>query len=240
MKEESYKGVKSMRILVVDDDREIVELLNIYLKNEGYEVVKAYNGHQALSYLKNDSKIQLVILDIMMPKVDGFQVVERLRSEEHSIPVLMLSAKSSDNDKIQGLISGADDYVTKPFNPLEVIARVKSILRRQYKYMEVQEPNVVEVGPLIIKKESHEVKTITGKDIQLTALEFGILYLLANNPNRVFSAEEIFEAVWNQESIVSVKTVMVHVSHLRDKIEVATGGEKVIQTVWGVGYKIEG
>ena len=176
----------------------------------------------------------------MMPKINGIEVVEKLREANHSIPVIILSAKSSDNDKIQGLISGADDYVTKPFNPLEVIARVKSLLRRQHKYTETEEPDTVEAGPLIIKKESHEVKTITGKAIQLTALEFGILYLLASHPNRVFSAEEIFEAVWNQESIVSAKTVMVHVSHLRDKIEEATGGEKVIQTVWGVGYKIEG
>ncbi|UUX35502.1 response regulator transcription factor [Fundicoccus culcitae] len=229
-----------MRILVVDDDREIVELLNIYLQNEGYEVIKAYNGQQALNYIKNDDDISLVILDLMMPKVQGSEVLEKLRAANHSIPVIILSAKSSDNDKIQGLISGADDYVTKPFNPLEVIARVKSLLRRQYRYAENEEPDVVEVGPLIIRKESHEVKTITGKDIQLTALEFGILYLLASHPNRVFSAEEIFESVWNQESIVSAKTVMVHVSHLRDKIESATGGEKVIQTVWGVGYKIEG
>lgn len=229
-----------MRILIVDDDREIVELLNIYLQNENCEVLKAYNGQQALSYLKNDDEISLVILDVMMPKVNGLEVLEKLRNAHHQIPVIMLSAKSSDNDKIQGLISGADDYVTKPFNPLEVIARVKSLLRRQYKYTENETPDEVEAGPLIIRKESHEVKTLTGKTIQLTALEFGILHLLASHPNRVFSAEEIFEAVWNQESIVSAKTVMVHVSHLRDKIEEATGGEKVIQTVWGVGYKIEG
>lgn len=229
-----------MRVLIVDDDREIVELLNIYLQNEGYEVIKAYNGQQALNYLNNEDDISLVILDLMMPKVNGLDVLEKLRDANHSIPVIILSAKSSDNDKIQGLISGADDYVTKPFNPLEVIARVKSLLRRQYRYSENEEPDVVEAGPLIIRRESHEVKTITGKDIQLTALEFGILYLLASHPNRVFSAEEIFESVWNQESIVSAKTVMVHVSHLRDKIEKATGGEKVIQTVWGVGYKIEG
>ncbi|MGX7349915.1 response regulator transcription factor [Dolosicoccus paucivorans] len=229
-----------MKIMIVDDDREIVELLNIYLQNEGYEVVKAYNGQQALNYLKNDQGIQLVILDVMMPQVDGMEVLKILRAENDSIPVIIVSAKSSDNDKIQGLISGADDYVTKPFNPLEVIARVKSLLRRQYTYSEVEEPEVIHAGPLTIRKESHEVKTTDGKDIQLTALEFGILYLLASHPNRVFSADEIFEAVWNQESIVSAKTVMVHVSHLRDKITQATGGEKVIETVWGVGYKIEG
>ena len=222
-----------MRILVADDDREIVELLNIYLHNEGYDVIKAYNGHQALSYIKNDvdHEIGLIILDIMMPKVDGMQVLDKLRAANYETPVLMLSAKSSDQDKIQGLTSGADDYVTKPFNPLEIIARVKSILRRQSTYQkEVAEPDVIEIGPLIIRRASHEVKTLTDKDIQWTALEVGIL----------FSAEEIFEAVWNQESIVSAKTVMVHVSHLRDKIEAATEGERVIQTVWGVGYKIEG
>lgn len=229
-----------MKIMIVDDDREIVELLNIYLQNEGYDVIKAYNGQQALNYLKNDQGIQLVILDVMMPQVDGMEVLKILRAENDSIPVIIVSAKSSDNDKIQGLISGADDYVTKPFNPLEVIARVKSLLRRQYTYSEVEEPEVIHAGPLTIRKESHEVKTTDGKDIQLTALEFGILYLLASHPNRVFSADEIFEAVWNQESIVSAKTVMVHVSHLRDKITQATGGEKVIETVWGVGYKIEG
>ena len=232
-----------MRILVADDDREIVELLNIYLHNEGYDVIKAYNGHQALSYIKNDvdHEIGLIILDIMMPKVDGMQVLDKLRAANYETPVLMLSAKSSDQDKIQGLTSGADDYVTKPFNPLEIIARVKSILRRQSTYQkEVAEPDVIEIGPLIIRRASHEVKTLTDKDIQLTALEFGILYLLASHPNQVFSAEEILEAVWNQESIVSAKTVMVHVSHLRDKIEAATEGERVIQTVWGVGYKIEG
>ena len=229
-----------MKILVVDDDREIVELLSIYLKNENYEVIKAYNGQQALKYIKNDKDIVLVILDMMMPKVSGAQVVEQVRTANMSLPIILLSAKTSDNDKIEGLISGADDYVTKPFNPLEVIARVKSLLRREYTYAESETPDVVEVGPLIIRKESHEVKTLDGEEIQLTALEFGILYLLASNPNRVFSAEEIFEDVWNQESIVSAKTVMVHVSHLREKIAEATGGDKVIQTVWGVGYKIEG
>ena len=176
-----------MRILVADDDREIVELLNIYLHNEGYDVIKAYNGHQALSYIKNDvdHEIGLIILDIMMPKVDGMQVLDKLRAANYETPVLMLSAKSSDQDKIQGLTSGADDYVTKPFNPLEIIARVKSILRRQSTYQkEVAEPDVIEIGPLIIRRASHEVKTLTDKDIQLTALEFGILYLLASHPTK--------------------------------------------------------
>ena len=173
-----------------------------------------------------------------MPQMDGLAVLREVRKDSQ-IPVLMLSAKTDDLDKIQGLIQGADDYVTKPFNPLEVMARVKSLLRRSQHDVRNEEPDQIEIGPLIIKKDSHEVMTSTGKPIQLTALEFGILYLRASHPNRVFSADEIFERVWQQESVVSAKTVMVHVSHLRDKIEEATNGEKVIQTVWGVGYKIE-
>lgn len=174
----------------------------------------------------------------MMPTMDGMQVVKELRKESQ-IPIIMLTAKTTDMDKIQGLVAGADDYVTKPFNPLEVMARVKSLLRRTKSQVASSEPDVLEVGPLIIKKDSHEVTTDSGIEIQLTALEFGILHLLASHPNRVFSADEIFERVWQQESLISAKTVMVHVSHLRDKIEEATGGEKVIQTVWGVGYKID-
>ena len=227
-----------MKILVVDDDKEIVELLGIYIENEGYEVEKAYNGREALTKLNTNPDTALMILDVMMPEMDGLAVVRKVRRDSQ-IPILMLSAKTDDLDKIQGLVQGADDYVTKPFNPLEVMARVKSLLRRAQHEVKNDEPDKIEVGPLIIKKDSHEVKTVNGNNIQLTALEFGILYLLASYPNRVFSADEIFERVWRQESVVSAKTVMVHVSHLRDKIEEATGGEKVIQTVWGVGYKIE-
>ncbi|WEG73313.1 response regulator transcription factor [Vagococcus intermedius] len=227
-----------MKLLVVDDDKEIVELLSIYIQNEGHSVVKAYDGKEALTKIRTTPDIDLMILDVMMPNMDGMQVVKELRKESQ-IPIIMLTAKSNDMDKIQGLVAGADDYVTKPFNPLEIMARVKSLLRRTNMQVTSEEPDVLDIGPLIIKKESHEVLTHNGTDIQLTALEFGILYLLASHPNRVFSAEEIFERVWQQESLISAKTVMVHVSHLRDKIEEATGGEKVIQTVWGVGYKIE-
>lgn len=227
-----------MKILVVDDDKEIVQLLEIYIRNEGYEPVAAYNGKEALTKLNTNPDISLVILDLMMPEMDGMEVIKQVRKDS-DIPILVLSAKTADMDKIQGLISGADDYVTKPFNPLEVMARVKSLLRRSQGEVTNDQPDVLNVGPLIINKDSHEVKTIKGDKIQLTALEFGILYLLASHPNRVFSADDIFERVWQQESVVSAKTVMVHVSHLRDKIEEATNGEKVIQTVWGVGYKIE-
>ena len=227
-----------MKILVVDDDKEIVQLLEIYIRNEGYEPVAAYNGKEALTKLNTNPDIALVILDLMMPEMDGMEVIKQVRKDS-DIPILVLSAKTADMDKIQGLISGADDYVTKPFNPLEVMARVKSLLRRSQGEVTNDQPDVLNVGPLIINKDSHEVKTIKGDTIQLTALEFGILYLLASHPNRVFSADDIFERVWQQESVVSAKTVMVHVSHLRDKIEEATNGEKVIQTVWGVGYKID-
>lgn len=227
-----------MKILIVDDDKDIVQLLEIYVRNEGYEPIAAYNGKEALTKLNTNPDIGLVILDIMMPEMDGMEVIKQVRKDS-SIPILVVSAKTTDMDKIQGLISGADDYVTKPFNPLEVMARVKSLLRRSQGDMTNDEPDVLNVGPLVINKDSHEVKTLKGDEIQLTALEFGILYLLASHPNRVFSADDIFERVWQQESVVSAKTVMVHVSHLRDKIEAATGGEKVIETVWGVGYKVE-
>lgn len=227
-----------MKILVVDDDKEIVQLLEIYVRNEGYEPVAAYNGKDALTKLNTTPDIGLVILDLMIPEMDGMEVIKRIRKDS-SIPILVLSAKTADMDKIQGLITGADDYVTKPFNPLEVMARVRSLLRRSEGQMTNDQPDILNVGPLQINKDSHEVKTIKGDTIQLTALEFGILYLLASHPNRVFSADDIFERVWQQESVVSAKTVMVHVSHLRDKIEAATGGEKVIETVWGVGYKVE-
>ena len=227
-----------MKILVVDDDKEIVQLLEIYVRNEGYEPVAAYNGKEALTKLNTTPGIVLIILDIMMPEMDGIEVIKQIRKDS-SIPILVLSAKTADMDKIQGLITGADDYVTKPFNPLEVMARVRSLLRRSSGQVTNDQPDILNVGPLQINKDSHEVKTLDGKTIQLTALEFGILYLLASHPNRVFSADDIFERVWQQESVVSAKTVMVHVSHLRDKIEAATGGEKVIETVWGVGYKVE-
>ena len=227
-----------MKILVVDDDKEIVELLSIYLKNEGYEPIAAYSGKEAITKLTTTPDIALMILDVMMPNMSGIEVIKEVRKDS-DIPIIIVSAKTGDMDKIQGLITGADDYVSKPFNPLEVMARVRSLLRRSQKQVKDEKPDILEVGPLVINRDSHEVKTIDGKAIQLTALEFGILYLLSSHPNRVFSADEIFERVWQQESIVSAKTVMVHVSHLRDKIQKATGGEDVIQTVWGVGYKVE-
>nr|CCC56746.1 response regulator [Weissella thailandensis fsh4-2] len=227
-----------MKILIVDDDQEIAELLEIYVKNEGYEPVVASDGREALSKIRTNPDIGLIILDIMMPEMSGTEVLKEVR-KDNSVPILVLSAKSGAMDKIQGLITGADDYVTKPFNPLEVMARVRALLRRAQNGLAQATPEVLDVGPLTINRDSHEVRTADGVDINLTALEFGILYLLASHPNRVFSADDIFERVWQQESVVSAKTVMVHVSHLRDKLEEATGGNQVVQTVWGVGYKIE-
>ena len=227
-----------MKILVVDDDIEIAELLEIYLKNEGYEPVMAADGKEAISKLNTNPDIGLMIVDVMMPNMNGLEVVKIVRKDSR-VPILMLSAKSGDMDKIQGLITGADDYVTKPFNPLEVMASVRSLLRRADNAVQDKTPDVLDIGSLVINKDSHEVKTANGDIVNLTALEFGILYLLASHPNRVFSADDIFERVWQQESVVSAKTVMVHVSHLRDKIEEATNGDQVIQTVWGVGYKVE-
>lgn len=226
-----------MRVLIADDDKEICDLLEIYIKNEGFEAVKAYDGKEVLEKIRQ-TEIDCLILDVMMPKMSGLEVVKEIRKES-SLPILMLSAKTADIDKIRGLTNGADDYVVKPFNPLEVLARVKSLMRRSAYGVSDTEEGELEIGPLIIRRDQHQVETIDGKEIQLTALEFGILHVLATNPNRVFSADEIFEKVWKQESLVPAKTVMVHVSHLRDKIEKATGGEKVVKTVWGVGYKIE-
>jgi len=227
-----------MQILIADDDREICDLLEIYIINEGFDVIKAYDGQGAYEkFVETDP--DCLILDVMMPEMNGLEVVNKVRKESQ-VPILMLSAKTADIDKIRGLAKGADDYVIKPFNPLEVVARVKSLLRRSsYSSEEKETSDEIEIGPLLINRDQHEVKTVEGESIRLTVLEFGILYLLASNPNHVFSADEIFERVWQQETEVPSKTVMVHVSHLRNKIEQATDGEQVVQTVWGVGYKIE-
>lgn len=228
-----------MCILLADADQEIVDLLNIYLINEGYEVIHAADGHQTKQLLMADESIELLICDSSLPKKTGLELVKEIREENNNIPIILISESCEDYDKIEGLIAGADDYITKPFNPLEVIARVKTILRRQYNFADKGSSDIIQIGPLSISRDSHEVKTATGHNIQLTALEFGILFLLASHLNRVFSADEIFKEVWNQEHVISAKTVMVHVSHLRDKLAEATGGQKIIQTVWGVGYKIE-
>ncbi|PJI07524.1 MULTISPECIES: response regulator transcription factor [Clostridium] len=228
------------RVLVVDDDEEIANLVSIYLTNEGYEVIKAYDGLEALNMAYN-YKPQLVILDIMMPGIDGMEVCKKIR-ESLNVPIIMLSAKVQSSDKIAGLLTGADDYITKPFDQLEFIVRVKTLMRRTYLFDKKENENhdrgSIILGSLTIKKATHSV-FVNDKKIELTAKEFEILYLLASNPGRVFNAEEIFKIVWKERYFQSNNTVMVHISNLRDKIEGYLDGEKLIHTVWGVGYKIE-
>ena len=228
------------KILVVDDDDEILNLISIYLTNEGYAVIKASEGYEALEKLKLENP-QLVILDVMMPGLDGMEVCRKIR-ESLSVPIIMLSAKVQNTDKITGILSGADDYITKPFDQLEFIVRVKALIRRTYlfnKNLEVnKDKDLLILGALAIKKSTHSV-FVNNNVITLTATEFEILCLLADNPGRVFSAEEIFQRIWEEKYFQSNNTVMVHISNLRDKIECHLNGEKVIHTVWGVGYKIE-
>jgi DNA-binding response OmpR family regulator len=227
----------STTVLIVDDDKEIAELIEVYLRNEGYTIHKAHDGEEALKKMENLT-FHLLILDIMMPKMDGMEVCRQVRKKSN-IPILMLSAKVEDMDKILGLMTGADDYMIKPFNPLELTARVKALLRRaNYQQASQTEGSSIHIQSLVINKESHTV-SVDGTIVKLTSLEFDILYLLASNRGRVFGSEEIFERVWNELGAGSNKTVMVHISNLRDKLEAAAPGESFIQTVWGVGYKIE-
>lgn len=225
-------------ILVCDDDREIVEAIEIYLKNEGYTIFKAYNGEEALSVL-NKEEIHLLILDVMMPKLDGIHTVLKIR-EKSGIPIIMLSAKSEDNDKILGLNVGADDYVTKPFNPLELVARVRSNLRRYTKLGSLQEESnmIYRIGGLCINDETKEV-TVEDEPVQLTPTEYSILLLLVKNPGRVFSINQIYESIWNEEAIGADNTVAVHIRHIREKIEINPKEPRYLKVVWGVGYKIE-
>lgn len=225
------------KILVVDDDDEIRNLLEICLTNEGFSVVKAFDGEDALNIIEKES-IQLVILDVMMPKLNGMEVCSIIR-KNLNIPILMLSAKSEDMDKIQGIMTGADDYLTKPFNSLELIVRVKALLRRAYYFNNSSSSNnIINIDTLTIDKNQHRV-TINEEEVPLTSREFDILYLLAVNRGSVLSSEDIFRKVWKEDYFQSNNTVMVHMSRIRDKIEKYTNGQKVIHTVWGVGYKIE-
>jgi DNA-binding response OmpR family regulator len=224
------------RILIVDDDQHIAELIEVYLKNEGYEISKAGNGVEALNSFAK-SQPDLIILDIMMPEMDGLSFCTQVRKSSQ-VPILMVSAKVEDMDKIVGLMTGADDYMSKPFNPLELTARVKALLRRANYTQPENAEAVLQIGSLAIDKQKHLVLA-EGYSVKLTSIEFEILYLLARNQGRVFSSEEIFESVWNEPGEGSNKTVMVHISNLREKLEAALPGEKIIRTVWGVGYKIE-
>ncbi|EFV75133.1 MULTISPECIES: response regulator transcription factor [Cytobacillus] len=224
------------RILIVDDDRQIADLIEVYLKNDGYIIDKAGDGMEALKKLEQDPP-DLIVLDIMMPKMDGLEFCKYVR-KNNQVPILMVSAKAEDMDKIMGLMTGADDYMIKPFNPLELAARVKALLRRANYKTTGKADDVLYIGSVAIDKRSHGV-TAEGSEIKLTAREFEILYLLAKNRGRVYASEEIFEKVWNEPGEGSNKTVMVHISNIREKLEAALPGESVIQTVWGVGYKIE-
>ncbi len=232
--------MENINILVVDDEKEIADLVEIYLINEGYHVFKAYNSEKVFTIF-DEYTIHLAILDIMLPGINGLEICRMIR-KEHNIPIIMLSAKTEDIDKIMGLATGADDYVTKPFNPLEIVARVKSQLRRYFQlnpwYSETLDKGSIQINDLLINTESHTV-SICGKEVSLTPTEYDILLFLANNRGKVFSTEEIFEKVWKEQYFDSNNTVMVHIRKIREKIGEKPRNPKYIKTVWGVGYKIE-
>ena len=228
-------------ILVVDDDKEIVGAIEIYLKKEGYNILKAYNGEEALDIVNNND-IHLIILDIMMPKKDGLETLEEIRKDK-TIPVILLSAKSEDYDKIGGLNSGADDYITKPFNPLELIARVNSSLRRyvsfgSLKKEEESNKKIYKTGGLEVDDETKKV-LVDGKEVKLTATEFNILKFLLQNKGKVYSIPQIYENVWNEEGFGAENIIAVHIRHIREKIEINPKEPRYLKVIWGVGYKIE-
>ena len=227
------------KILVCDDDKEIVEAIEIYLTQEGYEVLKAYDGEEAIQTLKKEH-VDLLIMDVMMPRLDGIRATLKIR-EENSLPIIILSAKSEDADKILGLNIGADDYVTKPFNPLELVARAKSQLRRYTQLgstVQDEKKEVYEVGGLSINDELKEV-TVDGESVRLTPIEYNILLLLVKNQGKGFSIDQIYENIWNEEAIGADNTVAVHIRHIREKIEINPKEPRYLKVVWGVGYKIE-
>ena len=232
---------ETYHVLVVEDDEQIRDGIEIYLKSQGYEVSKAADGIEGLAILK-EKEVHLAIIDVMMPRMDGIHMVMRLR-KEYDFPVIMLSAKSEEVDKIMGLNMGADDYVTKPFQPLELLARVNSHLRRYKRFLEMagagkEEPeNVYRIGGIELNEDTKEV-LVDGEAVKMTPMEFKILALLMKSPGRVFSAEEIYERVWNERAI-NTDTVMVHVRKIREKIEYNPKEPKYLKVVWGVGYKIE-
>ena len=229
-------------ILVCDDEKEIVDAIEIYLSKEGYNIIKAYNGKEALKIVQERDDIHLIILDIMMPVLDGISTANLIRKDK-SIPIIMLSAKSEDYDKIAGLNNGADDYVTKPFNPLELIARVNSQIRR-YTMLgtiadKVQEgKNIYKTGELIIDDNTKQV-TVEGKEVKLTPTEYNILKFLTKNKGIVYSIEQIYENVWEEESYAAENIIAVHIRHIREKIEINSREPKYLKVIWGIGYKIE-
>ena len=232
------KGEMSMNILVCDDDHAIVDAIEIYLSQEGYHILKAYDGLEAIQMLQ-ENEVHLLLIDIMMPNMDGIRATRKIR-ETSSVPIIFLSAKSEDVDKILGLNMGADDYITKPFNPLELTARVKSLLRRYTQLGSITEtkPTVFRVGQLVMDDERKEV-TVDGEPVKLTPIEYRILLLLVQNPGRVFSIAQIYEQIWNEEAIGGDNTVAVHIRHIREKIEINPKEPRYLKVVWGVGYKIE-
>lgn len=224
-------------ILVCDDDRDIVSALEIYLGSEGYHVVKCYNGLEAIEAVER-GEIHLILMDIMMPQLDGIRATSKLR-EEHNIPIILLTAKSEDSDKILGLNIGADDYITKPFNPLEVIARVKSQLRRYTSLGGAEKkPDALSVGPIVLDDTTKSV-TVNEEPITLTPIEYNILKLLMENVGQVFSSAQIYQQVWKDPAYGSESTVAVHIRHLREKIEINPAEPRYLKVVWGLGYKLE-
>ncbi len=224
-------------ILICDDDKDIVSALDIYLTSEGYKTLRAYNGLEAIR-LVEEQEVHLVLLDVMMPGLDGIRVTAKLR-EKHNIPIILLTAKSEDSDKILGLNIGADDYITKPFNPLEVIARVKSQLRRYTSLGGADKsPGLLTVGPISLDDSAKQV-TVDGEPVALTPIEYNILRLLMTHPGQVFSSAQIYEQVWNDPAYGSENTVAVHIRHLREKIEINPADPRYLKVVWGLGYKID-
>lgn len=227
------------KILVCDDDKDIVEAIDIYLTQEGYEVLKAYDGDEAIKVLKRN-EVDLLIMDVMMPRLDGIRATLKIR-ENMSLPIIILSAKSEDADKILGLNIGADDYITKPFNPLELVARVKSQLRRYTQLgSTARSDNQSEfrTGGLVIRDDLKEV-TVDGEKVKLTPIEYNILLLLVKNQGKVFSINQIYENIWNEEAIGADNTVAVHIRHIREKNEINPKEPRYLKVVWGVGYKVE-
>ncbi len=226
------------RILITDDEKDIVNALEIYLKPEGYEIQKAYTGKEAVDAVRQGN-IDLVLLDVMMPVMDGLQAMSRIRSFSN-VPIILLTAKSEDTDKVLGLNIGADDYITKPFNPAEVIARVRSQLRRYISLggSQRQGEHVLVNGGLVLNEDAKSL-TVDGTAVNLTPIEFGILELLMQNPGKVFSSADIYRRVWNEEAYGSEATIAVHIRHLREKIEITPKEPRYIKVVWGLGYKME-
>lgn len=225
-------------ILVCDDDKEIVDAIEIYLSQEGYHIIKAYNGKEVLQKIER-TEIHLILLDIMMPELDGIRTTMKIREKNNGVPILFLSAKSEDSDKVLGLNIGADDYITKPFNPLELIARVKSALRRYTKLGSiVEDKNVYTSGGLVVNDERKEVY-VDDVLIKLTPIEYNLLKLLVKNKGRVFSISEIYEQIWNEPSYGVDNIVAVHIRHIREKIEINPKEPKYLKVAWGIGYKIE-